>query len=84
MTNRADFWDGKSLGSEVAANYQDCECVEIVGQEPGYVNLERWVWSDGTVAYVALMPPTNVYSTTPTGSKNVAAMICMPVLSIVS
>jgi len=29
---------------------------------------------------VALIPPTKVYIDTPTGSKNVAAMICIPVL----
>ena len=29
---------------------------------------------------MALMPPTKVYTVTPTGSKNVAAMICIPVL----
>lgn len=32
------------------------------------------------VSHVALMPPTKVYKITPTGSKNVAAMMCTPVL----
>lgn len=31
------------------------------------------------IPYVALIPPTKVYTTTPTGSKKVAAMICIPV-----
>ena len=29
--------------------------------------------------YVAFIPPTKVYTTTPTGNKNVAAIMCIPV-----
>ena len=40
----------------------------------------RTVTSNIDDTYVALIPPTQVYRITPTGSKKVAAMICIPVL----
>ena len=46
--------------------------MKIVRQE---ADLISDVYLGSFMSYVALMPPTNVYRTTPTGKRKVAAMI---------
>lgn len=78
MPNRANLGDIKSFDCEETAYDEDDERMEVVRQKPGSmsVGLEIGYF----ITYVALIPPTKVYNTTPTGSRNVAAMMWMPVL----
>lgn len=75
VTNGPDFFDSESFNGKVAANDEDGKGVEIVCEKTTRFISEANNYQTGIEAYVALIPPKNVYIATPSGSKNVAAMM---------
>ena len=78
LTDRANLRNRECFYREKADDDQYYEGMYIVGQEAGNRQQQIWYGLRG-LSCVALIPPTNVYTTTPTGSKKVAAIICIPV-----
>lgn len=81
MRDGADLGHGEGFDGEEAADDQDGEGVNVISEESvGCEFRSRWKG----ITYVALIPPTKVYTTTPIGNKNVAAMMFIPVRAVIA